>query len=53
MGREAKQFNLLHPNLAVEDTYGGSGEDEVRGRCEDDVEEVTKAKLFFSGIDAS
>ena len=30
---EAEQFNLPRPNLAAEDTYGGGGEDEVRGRC--------------------
>ena len=37
---EAEQFNLPCPNLATENTYGGGGEDEVRGRHEDDVEEV-------------
>ena len=25
---EAEQFNLTCPNLAMEDTYSGSGEDE-------------------------
>ena len=53
MGREAKQFNLLLPNLAVEDTYGGGGEDEVCGRREDSVEEVAAAKRFVSCVDAS
>ena len=53
MGREAKRFDLPHPNLAAEDTYGGSGEDEVRGRREDGVEEVATAKRFVPGVDAS
>ena len=53
MGREAKQFDLPRPNLAAEDTYGGGGEDEVRGRREDGVEEVAAAKHFVSGDDAS
>ena len=51
--REAEQFNLPRPNLAAEDTYGGGGEDEVRGRREDGVEEVAAAKRFVSGVDAS
>ena len=51
--REAGQFNLPRPNLAAEDTYGGGGEDEVRDRCEDGVEEVVAAKRFVSGVDAS
>ena len=50
MEREAEQFNLPRPNLAAEDTYGGSGEDEVRSRREDDVEEVATAKRFVAGI---
>ena len=53
MEREAEQFNLSLPNLAAEDTYGGGGEDEVRGRRVDGVEEVTAAKCFVSGVIAS
>ena len=53
MEREAGQFNLSRPNLAAEDTYGGGGEDEVRGRHEDNAEEVAIAKRFVSGVDAS
>ena len=53
MEREAGQFNLLRPNSAAEDTYGGGGEDEVRGQREDGVEEVTAAKRFISGVVAS
>ena len=47
---EAEQFNLPRPNLAAEDTYGGGGEDEVRGRREDDIGEVAAAKRFVAGI---
>ena len=50
---EAEQLDLPCPNLATEDTYGGSGEDEVRGWREDGVEEVAEAKRFVSGIDSS
>jgi hypothetical protein len=39
--------------LATEDTYGDGGEDEIRGRREDGVEEVAAAKHFVSGVDAS
>ena len=53
MEREDEQFNLPRPNLATEDTYGGGGEDEVRGRREDGVEDVAAAKRFVSGVDAS
>ena len=53
MEREAKQFNLPRPNLAAEDTYGGGGEDEVRGRREDGVGEVAAAKRFVSGVDVN
>ena len=53
MGREAKQFDLPHPNLAAEETYSGSGDDEVRGWCEDGDEEVAAAKRSFSSDDAS
>ena len=42
--------NLPRPNSAVEDTYGGGGEDEVRGRREDGVEEVAAAKRFVVGV---
>ena len=47
---DAKQFDLPCPNLATEDTYGDGGEDEVRGRREDDVEEVVAAKRFIVGV---
>ena len=47
---EAEQFNRPCPNLATEDTYGGGGEDEVRGRHEDGVGEVAAAKRFVAGI---
>ena len=47
---DAEQSNLLRPNLAVEDTYGGGGEDEVRGRHEDGVGEVAAAKRFVAGV---
>ena len=53
VGKEAEQFNLPHPNLAEEDTYGSGREDEVRGHREDGVREVTTAKRFVSGVDAS
>ena len=49
----AEQFNLLRPNLAVEDTYSGGGEDEVCGWRDDGVEEVAAAKRFVSGVDAN
>ena len=52
MLKEAEQFNLSRPNLAVEDTYGGGGGEEVRGRREDGVEEVAAAKRFVSDADA-
>ena len=47
---EAKQFNLPCPNLATKDTYGGRGEDNVRGRREDGVGEVAAAKHFVAGV---
>ena len=50
MEDEAEQFDLPCPNLATEDTYGDGGEDNVRGRCEDDVGEVTAAKRFVAGV---
>ena len=34
----------------MEDTYDSGGEDEVRGRCEDIVEEVTAAKRFVVSV---
>ena len=43
-------MDLLCPNLAMEDTYGGGGEDEVRGWREDGVGEVAAAKLFVTGV---
>ena len=53
MEDEAEQFDLPCPNLATEDNYGDGGEDDVRGRREDGVEEVAATKRFFSGIDVS
>ena len=50
MGEEAEQFDRPCPNLAMEDTYGGGGEDDVRGRREDGVGEVTAAKRFVAGV---
>ena len=47
---EAEQFDLSYPNLATEYTYGGGGEDEVRGRREEDVSEVAAAKRFVVGV---
>ena len=44
MGEEAEQFNRPCSNLATEDTYGDGGEDDVRGRREDGVDEVTATK---------
>ena len=50
MEDEAEQFDLSCPNLAMEDTYGDGGENDVRGRREDGVGEVTAAKRFVAGI---
>ena len=50
VGDEAEQFDLPCPNLATEDTYGGGGEDEVRGRREDGVGEVAAAKRFIANV---
>ena len=50
MEDEAEQFDLPCPNLATEDTYGGGGDDDVRGRREDGVGEVAAAKHFVAGI---
>ena len=47
---EAEQFDLPCPNLAMRDNYDGGREDEVRGRCEDSVGEVTAAKRFVAGV---
>ena len=47
---EAEQFDLLCPNLVTEDTYGDGGEDDVRGRRGDGVEEVVAAKRFVAGV---
>ena len=47
---EAEQFDLPCPNLATEDTYGGSGEDEVCDWREDGVGEVAAAKRFVAGV---
>ena len=47
---EAEQFNLPCPNSATEDTYDNGGEDEVRSRREDGVEEVAAAKRFVVGV---
>ena len=50
MGEEAEQFDRLCPNLVTEDTYSDGGEDDVRGRLEDDVGEVAAAKHFVVGV---
>ena len=50
MGEEAEQFDLSCPNLATEDTYGDSGEDDVRGRREDSIGEVAVANCFVAGV---
>ena len=47
---EIEQFNPPCPNLATEDTYGGGGEDDARGRREDGVGEVAAAKRFIAGV---
>ena len=47
---EAEQFDRPCPNLATEDTYGGGGEDDARGRREDGVGEVAGAKRFVAGV---
>ena len=36
--------------LTWEDTYGDDGEDDVRGRREDDVGVVAAAKRFVAGV---
>ena len=47
---EAEQFDRPCPNLATEDTYGNSEDDDVRGRREDGVGEVAAAKHFVAGV---
>ena len=47
---ETEKLRPSCPNLATEDTYGGGGEDDARGRCEDGVGEVTAAKRFVAGV---
>jgi len=47
---DAEQFDLPCPNLVTEDTYGNSGEDEVRDRREEGGEEVAAAKRFVVGV---
>ena len=46
---DAEQSDLPCPNLAMEETYGDGGEDEVRGQHEDGAEEVAAAKRFVGG----
>ena len=50
VGEEAEQFDLPCPNLAMEDTYGDGKEEDVRGRRDDSVGEVTAAKRFVAGV---
>ena len=50
VGDEAEHFDLLCPNLAIGDTYGDGGGDDVRGRREDGVGEVAAAKRFIAGV---
>ena len=50
MGEEAEQIDRPCPNLAMEDSYGDGGEDDVRGRREDGVGEVAAAKRFLAGV---
>ena len=50
MEEEAEQFDRPCPNLATEDTYGDNGEDDVRGRREDDIGEVAAVMRFIAGI---
>ena len=45
------RLDLPRPNLAMEDTYDDSGEDNVRGRREYDGDEVEAVKLFLTGDD--
>ena len=50
VGEEAEQFDLPCSNLATEDNYGDSGEDDVRGRREDGDGEVATAKRFVADV---
>ena len=50
MEDEAEQFDLPCPNLATEDTYGDDGDDDVRGRREDNLGVVAAAKRFVAGV---
>ena len=50
MEDEAEQFDLPCPNLAMEDTCGEGGEDDVRGRREDGAGEVAAMKRFVAGV---
>ena len=47
---DAQQFGRPCPNLAMEDSYGDGGEEDVRGRREDDVDEVAAEKRFVVGV---
>ena len=50
VGEETEQIDRPCPNLAIEDTYGDGGEDDVRGQREDGVGEVAAAKHFVAGV---
>ena len=50
MEEEAEQFDRPCPNLAMEDTYGDGGEDDVRCRRADGVGEVAAAKRFVADV---
>ena len=50
VGEEAEQFDLPCPNLAMEDTYGGGGEEDARSRRDDGVGEVAATKRFVAGV---
>ena len=43
--------DLPRPNLAEEDSYGGSGGEDFRSRREYDGDEVEAVKLFLAGDD--
>ena len=47
---ETEQFNPPCPNLATEDTYDGSGEDDARSRRVGGVGGGAAAKRFVAGI---
>ena len=46
---EIVSSDLSCPNLAMKDSYGGGGGEEIRSRREYDGEEVKAMKLSFSG----